>query len=78
MSKTYTTALRWNSRNKIDIMKCYLVKSSLITILVSHSRVILQNKPSILPSDVGMGYNEELNYYVNANFINVSKFQIVD
>ena len=59
-------------------MKCYLVKSSLITILVSHSRVILQNKPSILPSDVGMGYNEELNYYVNANFINVSKFQIVD
>jgi len=24
----------------------------------------------VLPTDVGMGYNEELNFYVNANYIN--------
>lgn len=42
--------------------------------IVTHSRVILQNLPSVLPSDVGIGYNEELNFYVNANYINVIVF----
>ncbi len=39
--------------------------------IVAHSRVVLKNLPSVLPGDVGIGYNEELNFYVNANYINV-------
>ena len=33
---------------------------------------MLKNIPSNAPSDVGPGYNEELNFYMNANYINVS------
>lgn len=38
--------------------------------IVTHSRVVLKNLPTNVPSDVGTGYNEELNYYMNANYIN--------
>eukprot|EP00347_Sterkiella_histriomuscorum_P012601 403367944 len=36
----------------------------------SHSRVVLKNQPTIIPSDIGIGYNEDLNFYINANYIN--------
>lgn len=41
-------------------------------VVVTHSRVVLKNLPSNVPSDVGAGFNEELNYYMNGNYINVT------
>lgn len=52
-------------------MKFFHVNTFTLTMKVSHSRVTLKNLPSNIPTDVGPGYNEELNYYLNANFINV-------
>jgi hypothetical protein len=73
MLKTFTIVRRWNLRNKIAIMKCYHVFTIFASDhIVAHSRVQLKNVPNIVPSDVGSGYNEELNLYMNANYINVS------
>ena len=73
MLKIYTIVLRWSLENKTDIMKFFLVYYTCNNLLiVNHSRVMLKNIPSNAPSDVGPGYNEELNFYMNANYINVS------
>lgn len=34
--------------------------------------MILKNAPTMTPNDIGIGYNEDLNFYMNANYINVS------
>lgn len=36
----------------------------------NHCRVILKEPPTILAKDGATSSNEELNYYINANYIN--------
>ncbi|CDW89851.1 protein tyrosine phosphatase [Stylonychia lemnae] len=52
-----------------EVLPCNQI-INLMCQLVVHSRVVLKNLPTTAPSDVGPGYNEELNYYMNANYIN--------
>ena len=41
-------------------------------LLVNHSRVILKELPTTVSKDGGISGNEDLNFYMNANYINVS------
>ena len=45
-----------------------------VIFLVNHSRVTLKDEPKTLNQDEEIQGNQELNYYMNANYINVIKF----
>lgn len=55
-----------------EVLPCKKYNRVSFTQIVQHSRVVLKEQPTNIPEDIGIGYNEELNYYINASFINVS------
>lgn len=80
-SRISSIARRWSSRNRTGTTRCFPVSLNKITFLVSHSRVKLKELPTIIPKDgIGqglIGHDEQLNLYMNANYINVADVWVI-